>query len=128
MNFSSQNLIGEGGFGYVYMGFIDEQTLSAASPEIGMAVAVKKLSPTGTQGHEQWLVGFFILSCSLSLKNVPGSCIDCVDCRLNLVTLGDFVIGTWSSFLDIARKGRIGFWSMNIYLKAACRIFFSKVN
>ncbi|TYI39878.1 hypothetical protein ES332_A02G125200v1 [Gossypium tomentosum] len=55
MNFSSQNLIGEGGFGYVYMGFIDEQTLSAASPESGMAVAVKKLSPTGTQGHEQWL-------------------------------------------------------------------------
>ncbi|KAH1114539.1 hypothetical protein J1N35_007917 [Gossypium stocksii] len=55
MNFSSQNLIGEGGFGYVYMGFVDEQTLSAASPESGMAVAVKKLSPTGTQGHEQWL-------------------------------------------------------------------------
>ncbi|XP_040940703.1 probable serine/threonine-protein kinase PBL18 isoform X3 [Gossypium hirsutum] len=55
MNFSSQNLIGEGGFGYVYMGFFDEQTLSAASPESGMAVAVKKLSPTGTQGHEQWL-------------------------------------------------------------------------
>ncbi|MBA0761415.1 hypothetical protein Gotri_024067, partial [Gossypium trilobum] len=55
MNFSSQNLIGEGGFGYVYMGFIDEQTLSAASPESGKAVAVKKLSPTGTQGHEQWL-------------------------------------------------------------------------
>lgn len=43
-NFGPQTLIGEGGFGYIYKGWID-----------GMAVAVKKLKPEGFQGHTEWL-------------------------------------------------------------------------
>ncbi|XVF09112.1 hypothetical protein REPUB_Repub07fG0063000 [Reevesia pubescens] len=54
-NFHSDNLIGEGGFGYVYKGWMDEQTLVAARTRCGMVVAVKKLKPEGFQGHKEWL-------------------------------------------------------------------------
>ncbi|XVF54278.1 hypothetical protein PTKIN_Ptkin05aG0168000 [Pterospermum kingtungense] len=54
-NFRSDNLIGEGGFGYVYKGWMDKQTLVAARPGYGMVVAVKILKPEGFQGHKEWL-------------------------------------------------------------------------
>ncbi|VVA91298.1 unnamed protein product [Arabis nemorensis] len=54
-NFRSDNLLGEGGFGCVYKGFIDETTLSASKPSSGIVVAVKKLKPEGFQGHKEWL-------------------------------------------------------------------------
>lgn len=56
-NFRSENLIGEGGFGYVFKGWMDEHTLTASKPGTGMVVAVKKLKPEGFQGHKEWLVG-----------------------------------------------------------------------
>jgi hypothetical protein len=55
-NFRPDNLIGEGGFGYVYKGWIDEQTLAPSKPGYGMVVAIKKLKPEGFQGHKEWLV------------------------------------------------------------------------
>ncbi|XP_010258573.1 PREDICTED: protein kinase 2B, chloroplastic-like isoform X2 [Nelumbo nucifera] len=54
-NFRPDSLLGEGGFGYVYKGWLDEQTLAAARPGSGMVVAVKKLKPEGFQGHKEWL-------------------------------------------------------------------------
>uniref|UniRef100_A0A2N9H448 non-specific serine/threonine protein kinase n=1 Tax=Fagus sylvatica TaxID=28930 RepID=A0A2N9H448_FAGSY len=53
-NFRPDGLLGEGGFGYVYKGWIDEQTLGAGRPGCGMVVAVKKLKPEGFQGHKEW--------------------------------------------------------------------------
>ncbi|XP_031373197.1 probable serine/threonine-protein kinase PBL3 [Punica granatum] len=50
-----QNLIGEGGFGRIYLGWIDLQTLCATKPGNGTAVAVKKLRPEGFQGHKEWM-------------------------------------------------------------------------
>ncbi|XP_031373213.1 probable serine/threonine-protein kinase PBL18 [Punica granatum] len=50
-----RNLIGEGGFGCVYKGWINLQTLGAAKPGAGTVVAVKKLKPEGFQGHKEWL-------------------------------------------------------------------------
>ena len=60
-NFSPDRLLGEGGFGYVFKGWIDEYTFLAAKPGSGMAVAVKKLKSTSFQGHKEWLVGLFLL-------------------------------------------------------------------
>ncbi|CAI8587850.1 unnamed protein product [Vicia faba] len=54
-NFRPDSLLGEGGFGHVYKGWIDEQTYTAAKPGSGMVVAVKRLKPEGFQGHKEWL-------------------------------------------------------------------------
>ncbi|WOK93271.1 protein kinase 2B, chloroplastic [Canna indica] len=54
-NFRPDSLIGEGGFGYVYKGWIDEQTFAPSRPGSGLVVAVKKLKPEGFQGHKEWL-------------------------------------------------------------------------
>uniref|UniRef100_A0A5B7A5J6 non-specific serine/threonine protein kinase n=1 Tax=Davidia involucrata TaxID=16924 RepID=A0A5B7A5J6_DAVIN len=54
-NFRPDSLLGEGGFGYVFKGWIDEHTLTAAKPGSGIVIAVKKLKPEGFQGHKEWL-------------------------------------------------------------------------
>lgn len=59
-NFRPDSLLGEGGFGHVYKGWIDEHTYTAAKPGSGMVVAVKRLKPEGFQGHKEWLVSIFL--------------------------------------------------------------------
>ena len=60
-NFRPDSLLGEGGFGHVYKGWIDEHTLAPSKPGSGLVVAVKKLKPEGFQGHKEWLVGSSLL-------------------------------------------------------------------
>jgi hypothetical protein len=56
-NFRPDSLLGEGGFGSVYKGWIDVHTLSACRPGTGMPVAVKKLNKEVLQVKQQeWLV------------------------------------------------------------------------
>lgn len=57
-SFRPDTLIGEGGFGHVYKGWLDEQTLESVKPGTGMVVAIKKLNSEGYQGHKEWLVVF----------------------------------------------------------------------
>ncbi|XP_009396689.2 probable serine/threonine-protein kinase PIX13 [Musa acuminata AAA Group] len=53
-NFRPDTILGEGGFGRVYKGWVEEKTLNPAKTGLGMIVAVKKLSPESMQGFEQW--------------------------------------------------------------------------
>ena len=55
-NFRPDSVLGEGGFGSVFKGWIDENSLTAAKPGTGLVIAVKKLNQEGLQGHREWLV------------------------------------------------------------------------
>ena len=59
-NFRSDSVLGEGGFGSVFKGWIDEKTLAPTRPGLGMVIAVKKLNQEGYQGHKEWLVSIYI--------------------------------------------------------------------
>ncbi|KAG1371706.1 receptor-like cytoplasmic kinase [Cocos nucifera] len=54
-NFRPDSVLGEGGFGSVFKGWIDEHSLAATKPGTGIVIAVKKLNQEGFQGHREWL-------------------------------------------------------------------------
>ncbi|KAK9689156.1 hypothetical protein RND81_09G039200 [Saponaria officinalis] len=66
-NFTNDNLIGEGGFGRVYKGFIDDPK---------QVVAVKQLDRNGLQGNREFLVEVLMLSLLKhdKLVNLVGYC------------------------------------------------------
>ncbi|OMO83375.1 hypothetical protein COLO4_22548 [Corchorus olitorius] len=53
-NFKGDTLLGEGGFGRVYKGWVDEKTLAPSKLGSGMIVAIKKLNHESMQGFEEW--------------------------------------------------------------------------
>ncbi|KAJ0969091.1 hypothetical protein J5N97_021968 [Dioscorea zingiberensis] len=53
-NFKSDAILGEGGFGRVYKGWVEEKTLNPAKSGVGIVVAIKKLNAESLQGFEQW--------------------------------------------------------------------------
>ncbi|KAH9613371.1 hypothetical protein KSS87_002217, partial [Heliosperma pusillum] len=57
-NFSSSNFLGEGGFGPVHKGFIDDRVRPGLRAQ---TVAVKILDLDGTQGHREWLAEVLVL-------------------------------------------------------------------
>ncbi|KAF3323440.1 serine/threonine-protein kinase [Carex littledalei] len=56
--FSGSNFLGEGGFGPVYKGFVDEKVKPGLKAQ---AVAVKLLDLEGGQGHKEWLAEVIFL-------------------------------------------------------------------
>ncbi|KAM3301240.1 serine/threonine-protein kinase RIPK [Capsicum chacoense] len=58
-NFSTSNFIGEGGFGPVHKGFIDDKLRPNALK--AQPVAVKLLDLDGSQGHREWLTEVIFL-------------------------------------------------------------------
>ncbi|XP_038971897.1 probable serine/threonine-protein kinase PIX7 [Phoenix dactylifera] len=54
-NFRPDSILGEGGFGYVFKGWIEENGTAPAKPGTGITVAVKGLKPDALQGHREWL-------------------------------------------------------------------------
>lgn len=54
-NFRPDSVLGEGGFGSVFKGWIDEQSFTATKPGTGIVIAVKKLNQESFQGHREWL-------------------------------------------------------------------------
>lgn len=69
-NFRPDSVLGEGGFGSVYKGWIDENTLSACKPGTGIAVAVKRLNQESLQGHREWLVSMTAILCCVAFKSM----------------------------------------------------------
>ncbi|OVA00620.1 Protein kinase domain [Macleaya cordata] len=53
-NFKPDTVLGEGGFGKVFKGWIDEKTYAPSKIGSGMVVAVKKLNSESMQGFEEW--------------------------------------------------------------------------
>lgn len=78
-NFRSDSLIGEGGFGRVYKGWIDETTFAPARPGTGLVIAVKVLKSDSRQGHREWLteVDYMGKLCHKNLVKLIGYCEDC---------------------------------------------------
>ena len=91
-NFRPESLLGEGGFGCVFKGWIEENGTAPVKPGTGLTVAVKTLNPDGLQGHKEWLVReqslLFILFLSLLSLLMCGLCI----CRLRSISLVTFFI------------------------------------
>ncbi|KAG0479099.1 hypothetical protein HPP92_013818 [Vanilla planifolia] len=54
-NFRSDSYLGEGGFGIVFKGWIDENSHAPTKPGVGIVVAIKKLKRESFQGHKEWL-------------------------------------------------------------------------
>ncbi|URD74913.1 STYKc [Musa troglodytarum] len=54
-NFRPDSILGEGGFGYVFKGWIEENGTAPAKPGTGLTVAVKSLKPDALQGHREWV-------------------------------------------------------------------------
>lgn len=64
-NFRPDLILGEGGFGVVYKGFIDENIRPGFKT---MQVAIKELNREGFQGDREWLVWFFSASLYIFLN------------------------------------------------------------
>lgn len=53
-SFKSDTVLGIGGFGTVFKGWVDEKTLAPSRIGTGMIVAIKKLNPESMQGFDEW--------------------------------------------------------------------------
>ncbi|KAJ7970962.1 Kinase [Quillaja saponaria] len=77
-NFRPETLLGEGGFGCVFKGWIHENGTTPVKPGTGLAVAVKTLNQDGLQGHREWLAEVNYLGELLhpNLVKLIGYCIE----------------------------------------------------
>ncbi|KAK1416510.1 hypothetical protein QVD17_32301 [Tagetes erecta] len=53
-NFGDERFLGEGGYGKVFIGWLDSVTLAPKKDGDGLAVAIKKSSPNRAQGLNEW--------------------------------------------------------------------------
>ncbi|KAH1151087.1 hypothetical protein GYH30_044861 [Glycine max] len=76
-NFRHDTLLGQGGFGRVYKGWLDEDTLAPTKAGSGMVVAIKWLNPESTQGFGEWQTELNMRRLSHpNLVNLLGYCWD----------------------------------------------------
>ncbi|KAG0496004.1 hypothetical protein HPP92_000618 [Vanilla planifolia] len=75
-NFRSDSYLGEGGFGVVFKGWIDENSCAPTKPGVGMVVAIKRLKQESFQGHKEWLteVTYMGQLCHKNLVKLIGYC------------------------------------------------------
>ncbi|EOY03410.1 hypothetical protein QUC31_017735 [Theobroma cacao] len=77
-SFRPESLLGEGGFGCVFKGWINENGTAPVKPGTGLSVAVKTLNHDGLQGHREWLAEVNYLGDLLhsNLVKLIGYCIE----------------------------------------------------
>ncbi|KAJ4823928.1 hypothetical protein Tsubulata_009762 [Turnera subulata] len=77
-NFRPESLLGEGGFGCVFKGWINENGTAPVKPGTGLPVAVKTLNHDGLQGHKEWLAEVNYLGDLLhpNLVKLIGYCVE----------------------------------------------------
>lgn len=77
-NFRPESLLGEGGFGCVFKGWIEENGTAPVKPGTGLTVAVKTLNHDGLQGHREWLAEVSFLGDLIhsNLVKLIGYCIE----------------------------------------------------
>ncbi|PIA62511.1 hypothetical protein AQUCO_00200491v1 [Aquilegia coerulea] len=77
-NFRPESLLGEGGFGCVFKGWIEENGTAPVKPGTGLTVAVKTLNHDGLQGHKEWVAEVNFLGDLLhpNLVKLIGYCIE----------------------------------------------------
>ncbi|KAI4347627.1 hypothetical protein L6164_008422 [Bauhinia variegata] len=77
-NFRPESLLGEGGFGCVFKGWIEENGTAPVKPGTGLTVAVKILNHDGLQGHKEWLAEISFLGDLIhtNLVKLIGFCIE----------------------------------------------------
>ncbi|KAK9681588.1 hypothetical protein RND81_10G013100 [Saponaria officinalis] len=54
-NLRPNSILGEGGFGFVFKGWIEENGTTPAKPGTGVTVDVKSSKPDALQGHRKWV-------------------------------------------------------------------------
>ncbi|KAL5984379.1 putative serine/threonine-protein kinase pix13, partial [Asimina triloba] len=77
-NFKPDTVLGEGGFGRVFKGWVDEKTFAPTKIGCGMVIAVKKLNPESMQGLQEWQseVNFLGRLSHPNLVKLLGYCLD----------------------------------------------------
>ncbi|XP_020582407.1 LOW QUALITY PROTEIN: probable serine/threonine-protein kinase PIX7 [Phalaenopsis equestris] len=77
-NFRPESLLGEGGFGCVFKGWVEENGTAPMKPGSGLTVAVKTLNHDGLQGHKEWLAEVNFLGDLIhpNLVKLIGYCIE----------------------------------------------------
>ncbi|XAR64262.1 Non-specific serine/threonine protein kinase [Bertholletia excelsa] len=75
-NFRPDTVLGEGGFGRVFRGYVDPETYAPSRVGSGIAVAVKKSNPDSSQGLQEWQaeVQFLGKFCHPNLVKLLGYC------------------------------------------------------
>ncbi|XP_039172886.1 probable serine/threonine-protein kinase PIX7, partial [Eucalyptus grandis] len=74
----SEGLLGQGGFGRVFKGWIEENGTAPASPGTGLIVAVKIFELSGQLAYERWLAEVSILGHLVhpNLVKLIGYCVE----------------------------------------------------
>ncbi|XP_071733618.1 probable serine/threonine-protein kinase PBL18 isoform X2 [Rutidosis leptorrhynchoides] len=83
-NFSHDLLLGEGAFGKVFLGWVNQKTFAPSSCGVGIPVAVKRRSALSSQGHAEWFAEVRILGrlAHSNIISLLGYCSDDHECLL----------------------------------------------